>query len=433
MVQVRDQTHGGARSQDMHVVDHLVDDSTQVRVVPRDHPDQEVTVPSDGVNLQHLWDRAEVSNDGCVPLALADLQRAEGGDGIPQGPGVDVRSERADHPTGNQFVQPGLHRPAGDAEPTRGAEDAQVRLRGEQGDEVGVEAIDAGSGRHEVIVPLDMRGLAVVTDAPSPPPPETPGWYDDPEDAGQLRYFDGILWTRNVTPRRTATVVATPPQLNPAGPAPATFPAGGASTPGAHRLQPTPAYAPPSGPRTADGVPLAGYGARAAAYVMDAVLINILAMILGGYFLYRAVEPMLVPLDAAMRAGDAAAINATANLMDVRQLGIYTVIKLVIALTYQLVFLTRWSATPGKLIVGISVRRVDRPGVLSWDAASRRAAFLVGVDALTNLPLVSLPALVVKVVDLAWPLSDQRRQAWHDKVADTVVVQGRQSRQNPVR
>ena len=409
----------------MHVVDHLVDDPTQVRVVPRDHPDQKVTVPGDGVDFQHLRDCAEVSDNGGVPLALADLQRAESSDGIAQSPGVDLRSERADYSAGDELVEPSLDRSAGDPESAGGAEDAQVWLRGEQGDEVGVEA---WSGRHAAIVPRGMRGLAVVTDAPSPPPPETPGWYDDPEDAGQLRYFDGILWTRNVTPRRTTTLAANPAQINPAGPPPAAFLAGVTTTPGAHRVQPTLGYAPRSGPHTADGVPLAGYGARAAAYAMDAVLINILAMILGGYFLYRAVEPMLLPLDAAMRAGDAAAINATANLMDVRQLGIYTVIKLVIALTYQLIFLTRWSATPGKLLVGISVRRVDRPGVLGWDAASRRAAFLVGVDALTNLPLVSLPALVVKVVDLAWPLSDQRRQAWHDKVADTVVVQGRQSR-----
>lgn len=271
-----------------------------------------------------------------------------------------------------------------------------------------------------------------MTDASKPNSPQQAGWYDDPDDPGQLRYFDGILWTRNVTPRRTRAVVepsAPVPPVPPAVNVPPTVPTAPSGPPW------TPATRPgfSTGPHTADGVPLASYGARVGAYVMDALLINLLALLIGGYFLFRAVEPMLAPLDAAMRSGDAAAINATANLMDVRQLGIYTVIKLLIALAYQLIFLTRWSATPGKLMVGISVRRVEHPGVLGWDAASRRAAFIVGIDALTNVPLISLPALVVKVVDLAWPLSDARRQAWHDKAADTVVVQGRQPPRTPQR
>ena len=33
--------------------------------------------------------------------------------------------------------------------------------------------------------------------------PQSPGWYDDPEDPQQLRYFDGVVWTRHTTPRST--------------------------------------------------------------------------------------------------------------------------------------------------------------------------------------------------------------------------------------
>src|SRR5687768_11670958 len=33
--------------------------------------------------------------------------------------------------------------------------------------------------------------------------PKSPGWYDDPENPQQLRYFDGVVWTRHTTPRST--------------------------------------------------------------------------------------------------------------------------------------------------------------------------------------------------------------------------------------
>ena len=32
--------------------------------------------------------------------------------------------------------------------------------------------------------------------------PERAGWYDDPEDESQLRYFDGVVWSQHRVPRR---------------------------------------------------------------------------------------------------------------------------------------------------------------------------------------------------------------------------------------
>ena len=46
--------------------------------------------------------------------------------------------------------------------------------------------------------------------------PTNPGWYDDPESPDQLRYFDGIVWSRHTTPR--AACPATP--LTPPAPQP---------------------------------------------------------------------------------------------------------------------------------------------------------------------------------------------------------------------
>src|SRR5664280_2094068 len=32
------------------------------------------------------------------------------------------------------------------------------------------------------------------------------GWYDDPQDPSQLRYWDGVVWTSHVSPRVSPTV-----------------------------------------------------------------------------------------------------------------------------------------------------------------------------------------------------------------------------------
>ena len=39
----------------------------------------------------------------------------------------------------------------------------------------------------------------------TPQTPSGPGWYDDPHDPLLLRYFDGVLWTANTTPRESPT------------------------------------------------------------------------------------------------------------------------------------------------------------------------------------------------------------------------------------
>ena len=51
----------------------------------------------------------------------------------------------------------------------------------------------------------------MTDDRPATPArPERAGWFDDPHDSEQLRYFDGILWTSHTTPRRTIWSVAEP-------------------------------------------------------------------------------------------------------------------------------------------------------------------------------------------------------------------------------
>ncbi|MGA8977848.1 MAG: DUF2510 domain-containing protein, partial [Pedococcus sp.] len=42
--------------------------------------------------------------------------------------------------------------------------------------------------------------------------PTRAGWFDDPEDDQQLRYFDGVVWTKHTTPRSTRRASAAPAQ-----------------------------------------------------------------------------------------------------------------------------------------------------------------------------------------------------------------------------
>lgn len=273
---------------------------------------------------------------------------------------------------------------------------------------------------------------------PTPELPERAGWYDDPDHPEQLRYFDGILWTKNVTPRRTRwdapqTSVgedgtpAAVTQLDPATNAPPTAP-GAFTNPYAHAPAPVGATAYRIGPTTGDGTPLASYGLRVAAYLIDNIILGFLSLIAGGWFLWQALAPVWGPAMEATRANDQAAMESAVAALDAKALMYYSVVSILVAIVYQLVCLTRWSATPGKLMLGLSVRRVDHPGVLDLGTASRRVAFEAGLSALGNLPFVGFLAVGARAADLLWPLRDAQRQTLHDKFAGTVVVQGKQVR-----
>ena len=258
--------------------------------------------------------------------------------------------------------------------------------------------------------------------------PTSAGWFDDPENPDQLRYFDGILWTKNVTPKRTREA-APAPQVSPPPQNP--YAAGHSTTPAPNQYAAPSAPPVPVGARrpltTADGIPLASYGLRVAAYIIDSIIVGLLGLLVGGWFLVKAMTPVLDALgDLATATPDD--INAAIALLDVRYVGYYSAVALILSMAYNFFFLTRWSATPGKRILGISVRRTDRDGILDVGSASRRVAFTSLLSALGNLPFIGFVALAATVADLLWPLSDPRRQALHDKVADTQVVVGHQKR-----
>ncbi|WP_404381610.1 RDD family protein [Knoellia locipacati] len=258
--------------------------------------------------------------------------------------------------------------------------------------------------------------------------PSGPGWYENPDNPEELRYFDGILWTSNTTPLRTRTPQPPAPAPTPRPGHPPVRPEGWGPQPHpqAHHQEPSTPPAPIQG--LPEHTVLAPYGLRVVAYLVDTLIVSFAALVAGGWFLWKAIEPLVDRLDAAMSSGDVQAVSAALGEARFGYLAAFLGIQLVLFLAYHVFCLVRWAATPGKLLVGISVRRLDRPGPLDTDTAIRRTGFQAVAQAFGNVPYLSLFGTVALVMDLVWPIADPRRQALHDKIARTIVVKGRTQR-----
>ena len=71
---------------------------------------------------------------------------------------------------------------------------------------------------------------------------------------------------------------------------------------------------------------------------------------------------------------------------------------------------------------------LERPGVLTVGDACKRSFLQTALSLLANIPLLGSLASLASILDLLWPAWDANRQAWHDKVAATNVVVGKQPR-----
>lgn len=299
--------------------------------------------------------------------------------------------------------------------------------------------------------------------------PESAGWFDDPEDDSQLRYFDGIIWSDRTAPRRAPRRQRPAPE-DPAaqeGPGTDVF---GRPTAGAgqqrHAQQPherqsqqpwagqqpqrgqqqPPAgwdapqqqagwgqQVPAAGPTTSDGQPLASYGARVGAYLIDLLIVGLLNLLVAGWAWYLWMADYWTYVWDAAMAGDQDAVNNLTpeqllGFFDWKYLFIATGLSLLVQAAYHIGFLATRNATPGKMMLGLSVRRVDRPGPFGVGQAFMRMLLPLGVGVFSMVPLLSYLLWFVSVADLVWPIKDQRRQALHDKIAGTQVVKGKQPR-----
>ncbi len=249
--------------------------------------------------------------------------------------------------------------------------------------------------------------------------PAGPGWYDDPDDPLLLRYFDGVVWSPHTTPRHSPTADASrigrAPDVRPAsgaGPSrPATYaPGGGGWTTRSDALP--------------DGDVLAQWWQRLLARIVDSVIVGVLAAIVAWPWLGRAFALMGDFLQESVQAGSGGAEpDIVAFQADfVEALLPVVIASLVVAVVYETVFLVWRSATPGKMLFGTMVRRTGGRSRLTVIDALKRQAIGIATGILGFVPFASFLASMVNILDPAWLLWDPRRQALHDKVADTVVV-----------
>ncbi|WP_188781292.1 RDD family protein [Marmoricola endophyticus] len=224
------------------------------------------------------------------------------------------------------------------------------------------------------------------------PPLPPAGWYADPQaptgPTGR-RYWDGTGWTGHVVADPVAAV-------------------------------------PLKAETTPDGQQLARWGRRLAAYAVDAAITWALAAVLGFPLLRSMIEEYV---DLFRRSVDAAESGGRPpGQLDIYRevypelLG-YAAIALVVVLVYHSFSLRAWSATPGKLLLGLRVRPLEGPGRLSWSMIARRvgSTWVLGI-VVGTVPVVGSLGGLYLWLDGLWPLWDQQRRALHDKVAGTAVV-----------
>ncbi len=283
--------------------------------------------------------------------------------------------------------------------------------------------------------------MAGVSDIPMGSPPVPPGrhaapggWYADPLDAAQERYWDGWQWSRNTRLREGA-----PPRpgrpitgwgSGPTTPAGSGYPPYGSSAPppgspanyyGGGAAQPTV----PARPAllTADGVPVASWWWRALAAVLDWLFVGIASLLLS-LPLYRKLiagfSDFYAQLLQSARAGAVAppTLPDLSALVSTSDQVLIALVGLGVGMAYQVGFLRRRSATPGKIVCGLRVVPVDRghdPGPLSWSAVVIRAAIWV-------VPGVYSGLFLITIADVLVPLGHPKRQALHDLAARTQVV-----------
>ena len=301
------------------------------------------------------------------------------------------------------------------------------------------------------------------------------GWYDDPSNPDMLRYWDGVTWSSHTAPRRSPTASSSSggpdyqgqrasapsvPQQPSQSPPPMPQGSGwqdgpsqpqqgwqgqqapygqqgqvggqvGGQVDGQGQYGQAPQYpGAPGAPgaqnwmhsikTTADGVPLASWGRRLGAWLIDGVILVILTYIGARLFVPGYLDTISAFFDAA-GAQNEAAMNAlmTPLTSEAAKAGL---LSWVITAIYCIAFWTTTAQTPGKMAVGISVRRADRPGPLDLLTSVRRRLLSI----VQILPVVGGIYFLVFLVDYLWPLWDDKRQSLHDKVAQTQVVMGKQ-------
>lgn len=163
---------------------------------------------------------------------------------------------------------------------------------------------------------------------------------------------------------------------------------------------------------TPDGQPLAGWWHRVGARLIDGLLIALVGSL---------VANTLVPgvwadyMDWVMESTSAGATSMDPPADLLGRLSSWSLVVAGVGMVYEIVLVTLLGGTLGKLATGLRIRLRDEPGNVGWGTSILRA-LVYQVSGLFT------PAYLVNVL---WPLWDDKRQALHDKAARTNVVRKR--------
>jgi uncharacterized RDD family membrane protein YckC len=244
------------------------------------------------------------------------------------------------------------------------------------------------------------------------------GWYADPVDSAQERYWDGWQWTRNVRQkhghghgRGRAHAPVRPPEPGPPG----------VPVPG--QLDARPGHGQPlyrMVPATADGIPLAPWLWRALAYLIDMFLVSavtqIIATILGwSAAITKAMNEYSAYLTEVLTTGGQMDFVYALDLLNVPEATYVSYTTMVIFVVYSGLMLRRRGATLGKMVCRLRVvpfgQGRSTPGLPTATAWLRP----IVTKLMEFIPLL-------QPVDFLFPLWDRHKQTLHDKLVRTQVI-----------
>lgn len=167
---------------------------------------------------------------------------------------------------------------------------------------------------------------------------------------------------------------------------------------------------PPEPPKTLQGY-YAGFASRLLAFLVDVVLVSLL---------FVSTTWITSVTVATLRIGSYLGISlesipgATALADIVTSPGFIALVTVLFILSYHTFFLVFAGQTPGKALLGLRVVPVSGGKLRPWRAMLRYLGYY----------LSALPAFT----GFFWVMLDDQRQAWHDKLAGTVVLYAWQAR-----
>ncbi|WOP18700.1 RDD family protein [Raineyella sp. LH-20] len=189
-----------------------------------------------------------------------------------------------------------------------------------------------------------------------------------------------------------------------------------------------------TGPTTADGVRLAGWWARLAAFIIDSILLSIVTGLTTSSLLTPysdALSSWLDQLVSGSSAPDLASVLETFPT-PIGVMGFWpalgaTLAPMAIWFVYYLLLTRFRGATVGKMLFGLKVVPVDQGRAtepVGWGACAIRALLWVLPD-ISSLALPISFLAFFRYLDGLWPAWDRKRQAIHDKAARTQVIRTR--------